>query len=278
MSEDGETTLQLPGVRLHVAWSAAREGRSEQPALVFLHLFGGSSRTWRPVLTELRGEFACVALDLRGFGDSEAPAAGGFSVETMAADVAGVIRELGLRRYLLVGHSMGGKVALALAASAHRPPGLAALVLLAPSPPTPEPMPDAERARLLAGHGSRDAARETLIKNAAHPLPRELYQIAADDLLRASPAAWRAWLEHGSREDISGRLDALQTPVFLAAGAEDKAITADLLRREIVERVPRARLSEVAGARHLLPLEAPREVAGLIRRAVGETGEPARTP
>ena len=227
----------------------------------------------------LSGEFPCHAVDLRGFGrpyertrlPEAADEVSRYSLDSMASDVAGFVSNFGINRYVLVGHSMGGKVALALAASHGCPPGLEAVALVAPSPPTPEPMPDEERARLLAGAGSETTARETLAKITARPLPPEQAERVIEDETSVVPAAWRAWLERGSRVDISARLERIKVPVLLLAGAEDANITARLLQREIADRLPSAsaRAPEtVPGAAHLLPLEAPAAVADFIRRAV----------
>ncbi|WP_332369616.1 alpha/beta hydrolase [Spirosoma telluris] len=70
-------------------------------------------------------------MDLRGHGDSEAPATG-YSVSTMADDVMEILNTKGVRDFVLIGHSMGGKVALSLASQ--QPDGLQSLILLAPSP------------------------------------------------------------------------------------------------------------------------------------------------
>ena len=249
-----------------------------RPTLVFLHHWGGSGRTWGPVLDELAADgHRGLAPDLRGFGGSDAPGENGtdYTVDAMADDVRGLLSQLRVGKFVLVGHSMGGKVALQLVS--HGLTNLRGLVLLAPSPPTPEPMPGAERARLLAGHGDADAARETVAKNTAASLPEPLRRLAEVDLLRTSDAAWRAWLEHGSREDISAGVRPLPpgVPVLLAAGERDETITADLLRREIADRlggggaVP---VEVVPGASHLLPLEAPRAVAALVRRVATGVG------
>src|SRR3954469_3094878 len=94
--------------------------------LVFLHYFAGSSRAWAPVIDRLADDHRCIAPDLRGFGTADAPATG-YAVNDYANDVAALIGALDIGRHVLVGHSMGGKIALALAA--RRPPGLEALVL-----------------------------------------------------------------------------------------------------------------------------------------------------
>ena len=89
-------------------------------ALVFLHYWGGSCRTWRHVTTALAASYHTIAVDHRGWGESDAPEAG-YALGDLADDAEGVIRALDLRRYIVVGHSMGGKVAQSLAS--RRPGG-----------------------------------------------------------------------------------------------------------------------------------------------------------
>ena len=96
-------------------------------ALVFLHYWGGSARTWNPVANLFCREFQSIAIDLRGWGESEKPASG-YSVRNQADDVEGVVRELGLNRYYLVGHSMGAKIVEVLASRKSK--GLEGLILV----------------------------------------------------------------------------------------------------------------------------------------------------
>src|SRR5690242_21079573 len=117
------------GITLHVDDRGAGA-----PALVFLHYWGGSSRTWRHVTSMLGHDFRTVVIDQRGWGQSEAPSSD-YSLADLANDAVGVLEAIGLDRYILIGHSMGGKVAQFLAS--RRPSGLAGLVLVAPSPPSP---------------------------------------------------------------------------------------------------------------------------------------------
>lgn len=247
-----------------IALSTSEANRSDEasrPALIFLHYFGGSSRSWTEVIARLAPRFGCHALDLRGFGESDSRA-GGYAVNDYADDVAASIRAANIESYVLVGHSMGGKIALALAA--RRPANLRALVLLAPSPPTPEPIPEAERKRLLDTHGDRRAAEATFGKITAHALPAPVFERCVDDQLRCSPEAWRAWLEGGSREDISSDVARIDVPVLVVAGEMDDPLTADLLRHEVVWRIAGARLAVLPDVGHLLPLENPTTVADLI--------------
>ena len=233
-----------------------------RPTLVFLHYFGGSSLAWTEVIAELSDDYHCVAPDLRGFGASDAPV-GNCAVSDYADDVASLISILRLENYVVIGHSMGGKIALALAA--RNPKGLRSLILLAPSPPTPEPIPEPVRTKLLASHGNRCVATDTVCKAADAKLPGEVFARAINDNLRTSEAAWNWWLESGSREDISAEVEKINVPVLVAAGENDAAMTPELLSGEIVRRIEGAHLIVVPEVKHLLPLEAPEKIAGLIR-------------
>ncbi|MFB9680231.1 alpha/beta fold hydrolase [Streptosporangium vulgare] len=89
------------------------------PTLVLLHGYPQTWYTWREVLPELAKHYTVIAPDLRGAGKSDAPA-GGYDKKTLAADVHGLLTELGLQRHIrLVGHDIGTMVAYAYAA-AHR--------------------------------------------------------------------------------------------------------------------------------------------------------------
>jgi pimeloyl-ACP methyl ester carboxylesterase len=230
-----------------------------RPALVFLHHFGGSARSWDRVLEELGDEFETVPLDLPGFG-AAAGQPGPYTISAYAERVQD--RVLEGASYILVGHSMGGKIALALAA--RKPRGLRALVLLAPSPPTPEPIGEDMRARLIAGWGHYGPASETLARITAQPLDGGTRERVIADMMSADKGAWTAWLEGGSREDISGAMPRIDAPALILSGDRDEAIATDLVEREVAARLKTARVIVVPGAGHLLPLEAPDAVAGAI--------------
>ncbi len=198
---------------------------------------------------------------MRGFGESEALATG-YAVADYADDIAALIGALGVEHFVLVGHSMGGKIALALAA--RQPAGLASLILLAPSPPTPEPIEDAERQRLLGSHSRRPEAEETVRRITARPLPGPLFAQAVEDSLKSSQPAWSAWLQNGSREDISAQMSRIVVPVLVAAGADDPVLPTELFQREVVARLPVASLEILPGSGHLSPLEVSASVAKLI--------------
>ena len=238
--------------------------------VVLLHALGGSARSFDLVAERLAGIDA-VTLDLPGFGG--AVEAEGFGVAEMAAGVIAAVAARTPERWMLVGHSMGGKVAAAVARAAAEgaaPDGLSGLVLLAASPPAPEPMGERRRADMLgwlAGGpiGDRDA-RAFVDANTARTLPTSLRAATAADVRRSSRRAWTAWLESGSREDWRGRVGTLPYPALIAAGADDGDLGEAAQRRLNAPHYAEAEVAVIAGAAHLLPLERPDAVAALIRR------------
>ncbi len=98
------------GIRLHVAECG------EGPLVLLLHGFAGFWWTWRHQLPALADAgFRAVAVDLRGYGDSDKPPRG-YDAWTLAGDVGGLIKTLGARRAHLVGHAWGGMLAWTVAA------------------------------------------------------------------------------------------------------------------------------------------------------------------
>jgi pimeloyl-ACP methyl ester carboxylesterase len=210
----------------------------------------------------LADRWRCVMPDLRGFGASDA-VPDSYDVNDAADEVLALVHAIGIERFGLVGHSMGGKIAMTIAA--RQPLGLTHLVLLAPSPPTPEPMETSDRAKMLAGQTSRAAARKTACKGTGQPLPTALVQQVVDDQLRTSPAAWRWWLTSGSCESVEGGMAQIAVPVQVLSGTLDTTIPTAVIEREVMARLPLAHLHRLSSCGHLLPLEAPQAVAQVIR-------------
>ncbi len=230
-------------------------------SLVFLHYFAGSLESWSEVINQLQKTAHCIALDLPGFGDSQPIVE--TTVEAITIIVAEMIRQLDLQHYILVGHSMGGKIALALASI--QPPGLQSVILLAPSPPTPEPIEPSERSRLLNTHGNRSAAEETAHKITSQPLSDRAFEQVIRDNLRTSQRGWQAWLECGSRQDISSGISDITVPVLVIVGSEDAVIPKSLLQQDVIDEIADAQLVVVPNAGHLLPIETPQAIVDLIQ-------------
>ena len=231
------------------------------PTLIFLHYFAGSSRAWTPVVSRLEAQRRCLALDLAGFGRSQT-ATSRDSVDAHADDVEQAAEERQAGPYILVGHSMGGKIAAALAA--RRPSNLRGLMLLAPSPLTPEPIDEADRCDALAAHGDRAVAEALLGKITCRRLEGREREGVLHDSLNTSSEAWRWWLESGSREDLGERSREITVPTLLVAGEQDFALAPDVHRRTAQRLGCGAPPVLIPACGHLVPLEAPDEAAALI--------------
>lgn len=257
--------IQTRGTTIHVEDQGVGE-----LALVFLHYWGGSCRTWDGVVGALSNQYRTVAIDHRGWGESEAPA-DGYRIADMANDAQDVIEALQLRRYVLVGHSMGGKVAQLLASRC--PVGLEAVVLVAPSPPSPMVLSDNERATMASAYDSR-ASVSWVVDNVltANGLAPELREQVIVDSLRGAAQAKAAWPNTGMLEDITQRVGAIQVPVMVIAGERDQVDRVETLRQELLPRLTNARLEVLPGTGHLSPLEAPTALIGVIRQVVSELG------
>ena len=255
------------GVALHV-----EDRGAGTPAVVFLHYWGGSSRTWRHVADMLTSDFRTVAVDQRGWGQSDKPDYG-YDLASLAADAQGVVEALGLTRFILVGHSMGGKVAQLLAS--RRPRGLAGLVLVAPSPPVPMNLPLDVRHGMIGAYASRDSIVATVEQVlAGSPLGADDLEAVVSDSLLGAAAAKAAWPLTTSQEDISPVVARIVVPTLVISGAEDRVDPPAVLKQELLTRIPHARLFLLPGIGHLAPLEAPGNVAGLIRTFI-QSLEPA---
>lgn len=105
------------------------EGAGPQ-TLIMIHGLGSYAPAWKPVIESLKGQYRCIALDLPGYGKSST---GDFaySMPFFAETVAAFIQELNIENPIIVGHSMGGQIALSLALA--QPDLMSKLVLIAPA-------------------------------------------------------------------------------------------------------------------------------------------------
>lgn len=250
--------LSVNGIDLHVEQQGAGS-----PALVFLHYWGGSSRTWRHVIDQLTSDFRTVAIDQRGWGRSAAPA-GGYALADMADDAQAVVEALDLERYILVGHSMGGKVAQLLASRCPR--GLVGVVLIAPAPPVPLGLPLAVREGMVRAYETRESVvatvEQVLAPNGLDP--DDLDAVVADSLAGAAGAK-EAWPLSTSQEDIVAALGCIEVPVFILSGEHDRVDPPEVLERELLPRLAHSQMQVLSQVGHLLPYEAPDEIADLVR-------------
>ena len=253
--------MKTYSIRIHgAALNVAEEGEGGI-TLVFLHYWGGTSRTYQPVMRLLAGDFRSIAFDQRGWGRSSKE--GDFSLASYASDTLALIRALELKNYILVGHSMGGKVAQ-LAASEQQD-GLLGLALLAPAPASALPVPEAQRQMMLDSYQSREGVEAALNILSGKPLNREFHKQVIEDTLSGTAEAKAIWTREGMTADIASSTRRISVPAVVIVGSEDLVETEERLREEVPKAIPHATFNVLPGLGHLAPLEGPEDVCEAIR-------------
>ena len=231
------------------------------PTLLFLHYWGGSIRSWRPVMEDLSESQRCIAIDFRGWGQSSRSTTD-YRLNTLADDVIGVIDDLGLHDFSIVGHSMCVKVAQLVAA--RQPAGLQILILMAPAPPSPIDLSEGQRQAMVASYQTREAMLGVI---SGIPLSVARREQIVEDALSGSPGAKRAWPEQGTREDIRDQVSRINVPVRVIVGSADVVETEASLRAAFGKVIRGAKFIVLPGVSHMAPLEATAAVVAAIRSA-----------
>jgi pimeloyl-ACP methyl ester carboxylesterase len=253
-------SVEVPGGQVSVHVRMARS-----PALVLLHYWGGSHRTFDAVVDNIKCGSSVVSYDQRGWGAArELP--GPYGIDQMADDALAVVTALDIDSFVLVGHSMGGKVAQ-LAAS-RRPVGLRGLVLVAPAPPHPNvDAIDAERrAHAYDTRATVSAALDRALS--FRPLRPHLREQVLADSLAADPEAIRAWPMHGLRDDITDKVRLIDVPVRVLAGQHDRVDPPGALEVHLLPFLSNVDIRVIDNTGHLSPLEAPQKIASQIDQFV----------
>lgn len=107
------------------------DGGAGSIPVVFVHSLAGNTQQWSAQLSHIRTTRRAVALDLRGHGQSSLPANEDYAIDALAQDVHTVVNKLGIQEFILVGHSLGGAVAVSYAGT--YPKRVAGLLLVDPS-------------------------------------------------------------------------------------------------------------------------------------------------
>ncbi|MBT2411986.1 alpha/beta hydrolase [Streptomyces sp. ISL-12] len=232
------------------------------PTLVFLHYWGGSARTWDLVVDRLAGRDT-VTVDFRGWSRSR-NLAGPYTLRRLADDTLAVIADAGVTDYVLVGHSMGGKVAQLVAAT--RPAGLRGLVLVGSAPAKPAAGTTPEYRETLSHAYDSDesvaGARDHILT--ATELPESIKSRIVTDSRAGTDAARTEWPLRGIAEDIREHTRMISVPALVVAGENDRVEPVDVLVGNLVPYLSRNDFTVIPDTGHLIPLEAPADLVDAI--------------
>ena len=265
---DGARIISLPGGDLQVLDSGPRD----PPPIVLLHCYTCSINWWGRLIPPLDSDHRVIAIDLLGHGGSEMPRSG-YSMQDEAQLVAQVLDRLGVREATVVGHSLGGVVAVALAEQSPELVGGLAIIDSAPD----------------SSYGSLDLLARALYVpvlgealwrvKSSWTIRKGLEQAFApgfdvpdqfvDDLKRMTYTAY----DHSSSaaDDYTGdsplqeRIRPLHLPLLAIFGAEDQIVDARPALSAYAD-VPAAQTALLQGSGHSPQVEKPVETAQVIQR------------
>jgi pimeloyl-ACP methyl ester carboxylesterase len=247
------------------------DGGSGVETFVLLHGYGGNSFTWRHWVEALAARGRVVLVDMKGFGDAPKPDDGRYDPFELAGLIVELVQRLDPQYLTLIGHSLGGGVALlttlSLLDKGER--GVQRLAVVAGAayrqrlPPfvalTRRPRLSATLIRLL---GPRFVIRRVLRSIVHDPDTVSDEQVAAYSRPLESSEGVRALLDAGRQivpvgiEELSRRLPEIDIPVLLLWGRHDRVVPLTIGRR-LEADLPDARLEILEECGHLPPEEVP---------------------
>lgn len=256
------SSIAVNGTTLHYELC----GPEGAPAVVFGHSLFFDADMFAGQVADLSADHRVLVYDHRGQGRSAAAPREQLDMDTLTEDAAALIEALGLAPCTYVGNSMGGFVALRLAA---RRPDLVASVVAAGSSAAVEgakaefePLVEA-----LGQHGVApvlDAVTHIMLGDRTMAERTELTAAARERLGRLGPEIADAAWQVVQREPVLEELASAQVPVLAIAGSEDHAYPLPL-SEQIVATAPNARLELVEGVGHSVLLEDPEAANALLR-------------
>lgn len=268
---------EVAGARLHYTDTGSG------PALVLIHGLGGNLRNFAPALiAQLAATHRVIAVDRPGAGHSTVSGPHP-DIITQVTMIAELIEQLGVAPAVLVGHSLGGAMALALAQT--RPELVASLALVAPFTQPQDEVPQAFRIMTIRSAFARQLVAWLLVGPlgrltgsvrrspvfAPEPVPAD-FAGAGGGALVFRPRAFDATsrdLQSASEEirAIQAGYGALACPVAVLFGVDDEILAPKLHGEALARQVPGTRLTQVAGG-HMLPYTQPDRTARWLAEAI----------
>ncbi len=242
---------------VQIAYEVAGEGHP----LVFISGVGYGGWFWHKIVPPLAEHFQVITFDNRGAGESDKPS-GPYTTAMMAADTAGLLDALGIRKAFVLGHSLGGFIAQELTLA--RPDLVERLILASTTYGGPNVIPITPEA--LEVLTKRDGDPVELVRRgiqvACAPGFAERHPEVVEELIRyrltnpVPPAQYQAQVMAGATHNAESRISQIACPVLVLFGEHDRVVppgNAQLL----AAKLPSAQVKILPGVGHIFPIEDP---------------------
>jgi 3-oxoadipate enol-lactonase len=257
----------MPAIELRDGVSLHYLEAGEGTPLVLLHGVGSVARTWDAQLAELSDRWRCIAVDLRGSGESRAPAPS-ISIDAFAADAAELVRALDGPAHVC-GLSLGGVVALRLAAT--EPEAVRSLVIAdswAYHPAAAAALP--ERLRVIDATDMDELARQRMPAVYGPAAPPALVERGIAAMAAKDRACYRRSNEVLWGTDLREEALRIRAPALVLVGERD-TVTPPPLSEELASLLPDARYALIPDAGHLSNEENPAAFNVAVREFLAAT-------
>ncbi len=269
--------VEVNGLRFHYReWGDTRS----RHALLMLHGYASTSEIWSDVAADLAREFRVIAIDQRGYGQSDRAEDMDYTRASQLEDLEAIVDAIGLRSVTLVGHSMGG--ALALCYAAEHPEVVSALVIVEAAPEVLRSGIEGLR-RLLTSGESWDTLEEAMEQMRAHLPPMSSEQLerrVRSAIAQTEDGRWTWDFDEAFRDpsirppdpdpgqrrlsDLWDSADRIQCPTMIVRGQDTDMLTPEAIQR-LHRRVAGSRVSLIEDAGHNVPSDQPASLALNIR-------------
>ena len=233
--------------------------------LLWVHGFGSSTRGAKGVV-EAFDDYRSILIDLPGFGRSAA-AGNGCRFPALAAAAHGLMGELGIDQYSVIGTSMGGGVALRMALDHPEAVRVVIGIVAFPAQGMVGEAADAMMSAMAPLHGNAEALRAAYAGMSKYP-PTAALDDLVEDSCNANPNTWADWSTGGAAKFSQfDELASLSVPFCSIIGADDIVVSAtDQLAT--AAQVPHGRTVVLRGLGHMMGLEDPQRVINEIRTSL----------
>ena len=249
-------TINVNGIRL------AYERHGTGAPLVLLHGFPLDHHLWDNMVPLLSDTFELIIPDLRGFGKSSTVDSF-FTMEDFASDIAALLDQLEIQKAAIVGHSMGGYVALAFARL--YPERITGLGLV--SSQVLADAADRKEGRYKSAAEVADKGTGSVVAAMAPKFTSDarLQELARESMEQQQPAAYIGALKAmAERVDSTPLLASPKFPLVVVHGDTDQLIPIERAR-EVKSAVPHSHLVEISGAGHVPMMESPQQTADALK-------------